>query len=151
MKTDQRSNVTPPIIGDKDLVLAIRDTDDEDEIKLGHILCVVRKVEGKLILLKNVLQEIETEQGQKDCDERNYNMYKYLKRSSKWSLLKICSLENFNRAYIRFDSFQACKLYKEILNLSRGVNETRTKFPPVCVPKEHEALTSIKQLSASQQ
>ena len=61
MKTDQKTNITPPAIGDKDLVLAIRDTDDADEIKLGHMFCVVRKVEGKLVLLKNVLQEIDTE------------------------------------------------------------------------------------------
>ena len=128
-------NFTPPVINDKDLVLTIIDSSDENEIRQGHMLCVVRKVEGKLVLLKNVLQEIETEEGQKNCDERNYNMYKHLKKGSTWTLIKVCSLENFNRAYFRFDSFQACKLYKDLLNLSRGVNETTTKFPLRCVPK----------------
>ena len=63
------------------------------------MLCVVDSTHEGLLIVKIVLKDVN------ELDERNYNLYNLLTKSSDWSILKICSLENFNRSYIGFDSF----------------------------------------------
>ena len=70
MKTDRKG--TPPVINQKDLVLAVIELSESEDIKLGHMLCVVHNVEENLVMLKNVLSPLDSQL----CDERNYNMYK---------------------------------------------------------------------------
>lgn len=53
-----------------------------------------------------------------DLDERNYNLYNLLTKNSEWSILKLCSLENFNRSFVGYDSFQMCPLHKDLLDLT---------------------------------
>ena len=119
MKTDKKSGKPPPAIGNHDLVIAISPDPDTNEIEQRHMLCVVDSSDENIIYLKNVLQPMDP----KILDERNINMYKLLRKpNSQWTLLKVCSLENFNRAYLGFEAFQICKLYEEILDLSLGVN-----------------------------
>jgi len=36
-------------------------------------------------------------------DERNWNLANTLTEGSGWTLLKVCSLENFNRSYVGYD------------------------------------------------
>ena len=51
-----------------------------------------------LLILKIILKEAD------DLDDRNFNLYKNLGLNSDWVILRICSLENFNKSYIGFDS-----------------------------------------------
>ena len=113
MKTDKK-RVVPPLITNHDLILAIKSDPDDSDIENKHMLCVVDSVVDDLVILKNVLLPLDA----KVCDERNYNMYMFIKPQSQWTLLRVCSLENFNRSYVGFDSFQQCLLYKELLDLS---------------------------------
>ena len=105
--------IKPPAIGSHDLVLAVLDGPETDEIEARHMLCVVGFVGENAVTLKNALMPAA-----EGIDERNYNMRLFTgRKDSKWTLLKICSLENFNRGYAGFDAFQLCMLYKELLDL----------------------------------
>ena len=75
------------------------------------MLCVVDSTHEGLLIVKIVLKDVT------ELDERNYNLYNLLTKQSDWTILKICSLENFNRSYVGFDSFQTCLLHKELLDL----------------------------------
>jgi hypothetical protein len=63
------------------------------------MLCVVDSTHEGLLIVKIVLKDVT------ELDERNYNLYNLLTKQSDWKILKICSLENFNRSYVGFDSF----------------------------------------------
>jgi hypothetical protein len=63
------------------------------------MLCVVDSTHEGLLIVKIVLKDVT------ELDERNYNLYNLLTKQSDWTILKICSLENFNRSYVGFDSF----------------------------------------------
>lgn len=63
------------------------------------MLCVVDSTHDGLLIVKIVLKDVT------ELDERNYNLYNLLTKQSDWTILKICSLENFNRSYVGFDSF----------------------------------------------
>ena len=62
-------------------------------------------------------------------DERNWNLANTLSEGSSWTLLKVCSLENFNRSYVGYDQFQICNLHQELLNLNESVNKAEANFP----------------------
>ena len=95
-----------PQIREHDLLLAfLRDSPD---IKNEHALCVVDSLqgEGNQVIIKIVLN-----QDIRRLDERNWNVMESLSEGSGWTLLKICSLENFNRSYVGYDQFQICNLH----------------------------------------
>ena len=93
--------IKPPAIGSHDLVLAVLDDSESDEIEQRHMLCVVGFIGENVVTLKNALMPADSR-----IDQRNYNMLLFTgKKDSKWTLLKICSLENFNRSYAGFDAF----------------------------------------------
>lgn len=94
-----------PLIRDSDLVVAF--PSDSTDIKNEHMLCVVDSIqeEEKQLILKIVLRD------QKNLDERNYNLMNLIAQDSNWTLLKVCSLENFNRGYVGYDQFQICNLH----------------------------------------
>jgi len=70
-----------------------------ESLKNKHMLAVVdSSVEG-LLIIKIVLREVD------DLDDRNYNLYSILTANSEWKILRVCSLENFNKSYVGFDSF----------------------------------------------
>jgi hypothetical protein len=108
-KREKVAKITP-----HDLVLAVYAGSKSMETQ--HMLCVVDSVHGdddenagkknqqqdgqaSLVIVKIVLRDA------KDLDERNYNLYNLLTKSSDWILVKICNLENFNRSYVGFDQF----------------------------------------------
>jgi hypothetical protein len=64
-----------------------------------HMLCVVDSSNEDLLIVKIMLKDVN------ELDERNYNLYNLLTKSSEWVILKVCSLENFNRSFVGFDSF----------------------------------------------
>ena len=98
-KVDKK--IKPPAIGSHDLVLAVLDDPESDEIEQRHMLCVVGFIGENVVTLKNALMPADSR-----IDQRNYNMLLFTgKKDSKWTLLKICSLENFNRSYAGFDAF----------------------------------------------
>jgi hypothetical protein len=87
------------------------------------MICVVDSVQESLVIVKIILKEVN------DLDERNYNLYNLLTKNSEWTLVKLCSLENFNRSFVGFDSFQLCSLWKEMLDLTvKPVLTTSTQF-----------------------
>ena len=47
-----------------------------------------------LLIAKIVLREAD------DLDERNYNLYTLLTQGSEWHIIRLCSLENFNKSFI---------------------------------------------------
>lgn len=96
MKVDKSSEKLPKI-GAHDLAVAIFAGSKEPETQ--HMLCVVDSTHEGLLIVKVVLKDVD------ELDERNYNLYNLLTKSSDWTILKICSLENFNRSYVGFDSF----------------------------------------------
>ncbi|MFO0118223.1 MAG: hypothetical protein ACK521_11630 [bacterium] len=63
------------------------------------MLCVVDSSNDDLLIVKIMLKDVN------ELDERNYNLYNLLTKSSEWTILKVCSLENFNRSFVGFDSF----------------------------------------------
>ena len=75
---------------------------DSPNLRHEHALCVVDSIqeEGNSIILKIVLRERQRQ------DERNWNIFNLLAEGyGKWTLLKVCSLENFNRSYVGYDQF----------------------------------------------
>jgi len=89
-----------PQIRESDLVIAL--IKDSPNINNEHALCVVDSIqgEGNQIILKVVLRERQRQ------DERNWNVFNALAEGSgHWTLLKVCSLENFNRSYVGYDQF----------------------------------------------
>ena len=145
-KVDKK--IKPPAIGSHDLVLAVLDDPDSDEIEQRHILCVVGFVGENEVTLKNALMTPDDPR----IDQRNFNMLLFTgKKDTKWTLLKICSLENFNRGYAGFDAFQLCMLYKELLDLGQCINDDEIlKFPQACLPKNPKAVTGFQSLTRSQ-
>ena len=75
MKTEKKGISKPPVIGNHDLILAITPDAEADDLESKHMLCVVDSVVDNLVILKIVLQPLD----QKLCDERNFNMYKFMK------------------------------------------------------------------------
>lgn len=73
---------------------------DSQNIRNEHTLCVVDNIQGdgNQIILKLVLRE-----DRQSMDERNWNLANTLSEGSNWTLLKVCSLENFNRSYVGYD------------------------------------------------
>lgn len=112
-----------PQIRDSDLVVAF--PSDSVDIKNEHMLCVVDSIqaEERQVILKIVLRD------QKNLDERNYNLMNLIAQDSTWTLLKVCSLENFNRGYVGYDQFQICNLYNQLLDISLYVNKGEASFP----------------------
>ena len=105
-KPEQMRALKLPQIREHDLLLAfLRDSPD---IKNEHALCVVDSLqgEGNQVIIKIVLN-----QDIRRLDERNWNVMESLSEGSGWTLLKICSLENFNRSYVGYDQFQICNLH----------------------------------------
>ena len=76
MKTEKRGVRDPPSIGNHDLILAITPDAEADDVEYKHMLCVVDSVVDNLVILKIVLQPLD----QKLCDERNFNIYKFMKK-----------------------------------------------------------------------
>ena len=77
------------------------------------------------VVLKFVLRETNT----KLADQRTRNLIHCLTEGSSWTLLKVCSLENFNRSYVGYDQFQICNLHTSLLNLSASVNQGQSSYP----------------------
>lgn len=87
------------------------------------MLAVVDSSDQGLVILKIVLKDVE------EIDIRNYNMYSNLKPESDWVILRICSLENFNKSYIGMDSLNQCILKDQLLDLK--LDTSSDKFPLV--------------------
>jgi len=94
---DRKFEERPSKLGAHDLVVAIHVGSKSPETQ--HMLCVVDSVHEELIIVKIMLKDVN------DLDERNYNLYNLLTKNSEWSILKVCSLENFNRSFVGYDSF----------------------------------------------
>ena len=58
------------------------------------MLAVVDSSQDNLVIVKIVLRDAN------DLDERNYNLYNTLTQASEWQIVRICSLENFNKSYV---------------------------------------------------
>jgi hypothetical protein len=58
------------------------------------MLAVVDSCVENLLITKVVLRDAN------DLDERNFNLYQMLTQSSQWQIVRLCSLENFNKSYI---------------------------------------------------
>ena len=73
---------------------------ETESIENEHMLCVVDSIseEENYIILKIVLRE-----GRQFIDERNRFLLRSLAEDGHWTLLKVCSLENFNRSYVGYD------------------------------------------------
>ena len=76
------------------------------------MLAVVDSVVENLLIAKIVLREAD------DLDERNFNLYNMLTSNSEWQIVRICSLENFNKSYIGVLGIDNCPLREGILDLT---------------------------------
>ena len=75
------------------------------------MLAVVDSSLENLLIAKVVLRESD------DLDERNFNLYNELTAESKWQIVRLCSLENFNKAYIGVLGIDQCPLRDIILDM----------------------------------
>ena len=105
----------PPAINNHDLVIAINSDPEAETISIEnkHMFCVVDSINApdNLIYLRNVM-----EMDSKLISEREYSiignrLIRDKPQGAQWTLLKVCSLESFNRSYLGFDSFQLCRLH----------------------------------------
>lgn len=108
----ETSGDRPPKIGAHDLVVCVFAGSKTPHNQ--HMIGVVDSVNEGLVIVKIMLKDVN------ELDERNFNLYNLLTKNSEWAILKVCSLENFNRSFVGFDSFQMCLLHKELLDLSHA-------------------------------
>lgn len=86
------------------------------------MLAVVDSCQDNLLIAKIVLRDAA------DLDERNYNLYNMLSQGSQWQIVRVLSLENFNKTYIGVLGIENCPLKETILDLTQfSVSEDR--FP----------------------
>lgn len=76
------------------------------------MLAVVDSSQDNLVIVKIVLRDAN------DLDERNYNIYNNLTQSSEWQVVRICSLDNFNKAYVGVLGLEQCPLKDILLDLN---------------------------------
>lgn len=85
------------------------------------MLAVVDSVVENLVIAKIVLREAD------DLDERNYNLYNMLTSNSQWQIVRVCSLESFNKSYIGVLGIDNCPLKDCILDMT--VRRQAKTFP----------------------
>jgi hypothetical protein len=98
----------PPSIGQGDLCLVFNGLEPEQK----HMLAVCDSSVEHLLVVKFVLRDAAT------LDERNKNLYTMLVKDSKWQILRLCSLENFNKACIGVLAIDQCPLREALLDLT---------------------------------
>lgn len=86
------------------------------------MLAVVDTVQENLLIAKIVLRDAN------DLDERNYNLYNMLAKSSQWQVARVLSLENFNKAYIGVLGIDSCPLRETLIDLTKK-SESTGYFP----------------------
>jgi len=75
-----------------------------------------------LLIAKIVLRDAS------DLDERNYNLYNMLSQGSQWQVVRVLSLENFNKTYIGVLGIESCPLKETLLDLSQA-SVSEESFP----------------------
>lgn len=80
----------PPTVGQGDLCLVFNGDAPEQK----HMLAVCDSSVEHLLVVKFVLRDAA------NLDERNKNLYTMLVKDSSWQIVRLCSLENFNKACI---------------------------------------------------
>lgn len=85
------------------------------------MLAVVDSCVENLLITKVVLRDSD------DLDERNYNLYNMLTPQSQWQIVRLCSLENFNKAFIGVLGIDQCPLRELLLDMSRGKQQQSSK------------------------
>jgi hypothetical protein len=101
-----------PQISQSDLLLIFQHEEGHSPVN-KHMLAVVDSCVENLLIAKVVLREAD------DLDERNYNLYNMLTADSKWQILRLCSLENFNKSFIGVLGIDFCPLRDMLLDLSK--------------------------------
>lgn len=116
--------ISAPVINQSDLLVIFNCEDPTQR----HMLAVVDSAVENLLIAKVVLREAD------DLDERNYNLYNMLTSNSQWQVVRICSLENFNKSYLGVLGIDNCPLRESILDLT--LKPKVNAFPEACDLKQ---------------
>ena len=93
------------------------------------MLAVVDTCQENLLIAKILLRDAN------DLDERNYNLYNMLTKSSQWQIVRILSLENFNKSYVGVLGIDNCPLKDTLLDLTKRY-EPEGYFPETLTLKK---------------
>lgn len=100
-----------------------------EEPQHKHMLAVCDSSMQNLVIVKTIIRDVD------DLDERNYHLYRMLEKDSHWQIVRLCSLENFNKSFIGVFGIDQCPLSEAILDLQ--TEREKEYFP------EHNKLRAV--------